>query len=53
MWILSREYRLLSRLEGIDGVPEVYGWLDRYAFFMERLPAERMRPAPPADRPRR
>ena len=41
-FVLRREFRALQRLEGIEGVPRVYGWLDRYGFLMERLRAETM-----------
>jgi len=41
-WILRREWDRLERLQDLDGVPRLLGWVDGDAFAMEWLDAERL-----------
>jgi predicted Ser/Thr protein kinase len=41
-WVIQHEYRVCRRLQGIAGIPRVYGLLDKYAMVMERLEAEQL-----------
>ncbi|MBN1517767.1 hypothetical protein JXA32_14480 [Candidatus Sumerlaeota bacterium] len=40
--ILRREHRFLRLLDGLEGVPRAYGWIDADGFVMERLDARDM-----------
>jgi hypothetical protein len=37
-WLMGRERRLLQKLHGLDGVPQILGEIDRDAFAMNLLP---------------
>ena len=41
-WILRREWERLEQLQGIAGIPRLLGWVDRDAFAMEWVEAERL-----------
>ena len=36
-WLLRREYRIYKKLQGIEGVPRLYGLLDKYAIVLEYI----------------
>ncbi len=38
-WLLRREYRIYKKLQGIEGVPRLYGLLDKYALVIEYIDA--------------
>jgi predicted Ser/Thr protein kinase len=41
-WVLRREWKRLERLQGIAGIPRLFGWVDADAFAMEWIAGERL-----------
>ena len=40
--IITREWRVYKKLQGITGIPETYNMIDDYAFIMEYIPGDRI-----------
>src|SRR4030042_6418927 len=38
LWLIHKEWKVYSRLKGIQGVPQPLGRIDRFAFAMEFVP---------------
>ena len=38
LWLIHKEWKIYSRLKGIQGVPQPLGRIDRFAFAMEFVP---------------
>ncbi|MAW60419.1 MAG: hypothetical protein CMJ94_06245 [Planctomycetes bacterium] len=51
-WLMGRERRILRALDGVDGVPQLLGEVDRDAFALALLPGEPLTPAAFEQHPR-
>lgn len=38
LWLIQKEWKIYSRLAGIEGIPKVFNQIDRFAFIMEFVP---------------
>jgi serine/threonine protein kinase len=51
LWLIHKEWKIYSRLEGIQGIPKIMGRIDRFAFAMEFVqgrPIQRGEDLPPS-----
>ena len=40
LWLIHKEWKIYSRLAGIEGIPKVFDRIDRFAFVMEYVPGK-------------
>jgi predicted Ser/Thr protein kinase len=41
-WVIAREYRIMKQLEGIEGIPRLFGMVDGDGFLMEYIEGRRL-----------